>query len=83
MGCDIYWLSFLSFVMQFYVGKYMVLLVGELIASVIIDQIKVPENTNTGYGTPVSESLTVPVALKKIQTNAEVMGVIKAQIIPK
>ncbi len=31
MGCDLYWFSFLSFVMQFYVGKYMVLLGKEKI----------------------------------------------------
>ncbi|MNQ93736.1 hypothetical protein D3C85_1092180 [compost metagenome] len=61
----------------------LVLLIGELMDSVIIDQSKVPENTYTGYGIPVSVKVIVPDSLKTIQINAVVRGVINAQTIPK
>ena len=57
--------------------------VGELIASIIIDQIKVPEKAYTGYGIPVSVRAMVPEAFKKIQTPAVASGVIKSHNIPK
>ena len=61
----------------------LVVIIGELIASDIIDQIKVPEKAYIGYGIPVSAKATVFDRFNIIQTSAVAIGVINNQIIPK